>query len=55
MNYEQIETLSRIYNTFLMISTKGEDTMLMAECMKAFKQFILNEQQKLQEQSTQEG
>lgn len=54
MNYEQLETLSRIYNTFLMISTKGEDTMLMADCMKALKQFILTEQQKLQNQNNQE-
>ena len=55
MNYEQLETLSRIYNTLLLISTKGEDTMLMGECMTVFKRFILTEQQKLQQNKQEQG
>lgn len=43
MTYEKLETLSRIYNTLLLINTKGEDTIVMAECLNALKTFVLNE------------
>ena len=48
MNYEKLETLSRIYNTLLLINTKGEDTLVMADCLNAMKSFILNEQKELE-------
>ena len=48
MTYEKLETLSRIYNTLLLINTKGEDTMIMGDCLKALKSFILNEQKELE-------
>lgn len=32
--------LSRIYNTLLLVSTKGEDTVLMGDCLRVFKQVI---------------
>ena len=48
MSYEKLETLSRIYNTLLLINTKGEDTLVMADCLKAMKSFILNEQKELE-------
>jgi hypothetical protein len=41
MTYEKLETLSRIYNTLLLINTKGEDTLVMADCLKALRNFIL--------------
>lgn len=44
MTYEKLDVLSRIYNTLLLINTKGEDTMVMGDCLKAMKSFILNEQ-----------
>ncbi len=47
MTYEKLDTLSRIYNTLLTISTKGEDTMTMANCLSLFRSFILNEQQEI--------
>lgn len=47
MNYEKIETLSRIYNTLLLINTKGEDTIIMADCLNAMRSFILKEQSEL--------
>lgn len=44
MTYEKLDVLSRIYNTLLLINTKGEDTMVMGDCLRAMKSFILNEQ-----------
>jgi hypothetical protein len=37
---EQLEQLSRIYNTMLEIRTKGEDTLVMADCLRALEQVI---------------
>ena len=37
---EQVEQLSRIYNTLLEISTKGEDTLVMADCLRALEQVV---------------
>ena len=37
---EYIEQLIRIYNTLFEISTKGEDTLVMADCLRAFKDII---------------
>lgn len=48
MNMEELKTLSLIYNTLLEISTKGDDTVLMGECLKTFKNFILTKQQEIE-------
>lgn len=40
MNMENAQQLTRIYNTLLMVKTSGEDTILMGECLKAFKTFM---------------
>ena len=40
--YEQVNQLARIYNTLLNISTKGEDTLVMADCLRAF-EAVVNE------------
>lgn len=37
---EQLEQLSRIYNTMLEIRTKGEDTLIMSDCLRALEQTI---------------
>lgn len=50
MNYEKIETLSRLYNTLLLINTKGEDTVHMADCLKALYSFILKEKEYLKQE-----
>lgn len=34
------EYLQRIYNTLLLIHTKGEDTLTMADCLRALAQVI---------------
>ena len=36
----QLEQLVRIYNTLTTISTKGEDTLIMADCLRAFRKVI---------------
>ena len=48
MTYEKLETLSRIYNTLLLINTKGEDTLIMADCLNAMRNFVTNEQRELE-------
>lgn len=30
-----VQDLTKLYNTLLLISTRGEDTMIMAECLRA--------------------
>ena len=42
MTKQQLELLSRIYNTLCLIPTKGEDTILMASCLQALNE--LNQQ-----------
>ena len=37
---EQVEQLTRIYNTMLEVHTKGEDTLIMADCLRALEQTI---------------
>jgi len=32
---EQLEQLARIYNTLLNVGTRGEDTLIMADCLRA--------------------
>lgn len=34
----QFEQFSRIYNTLKTISTKGEDTLIMADCLRAIQE-----------------
>ena len=48
MTYEKLEALSRIYNTLLLINTKGEDTLVMADCLNAMRAFVQNEQKELE-------
>ena len=52
MTYDKLEQLFRIYNTLLLINTKGEDTMAMGDCLKAMKSFISNEKEVLDNQQT---
>ena len=37
---EQLEQLARIYNTLLNVSTRGEDTLIMADCIRALERVI---------------
>ena len=40
MNNNQLAQLTRIFNTMKLINTHGEDTILMAQCLTALKDFI---------------
>lgn len=44
---EQLEQLTRIYNTMLEITTKGEDTLVMADCLRALEQVVIGIKQNL--------
>lgn len=37
---EQLQQLTRIYNTLLEVQTKGENTLIMADSLRAFEQTI---------------
>lgn len=37
MTFEDLQLLGQVYNTLGLISTKNEDTIYMAECLKAIK------------------
>ena len=37
---EQLVQLSRIYNTLMTIETKGENTIVMGDCLRAFQQSV---------------
>lgn len=38
--------LKKLYNTMLLIETKGENTKIMAECIKFLEQLIIEESKK---------
>jgi hypothetical protein len=41
-----MDQLIKIYNTLTTISTKGEDTLTMADCLRALRQYIMENQEK---------
>jgi hypothetical protein len=47
---EHIEQLTRIYNTFLTIETRGENTLIMADCLRALERVILDISKKPEEE-----
>ena len=49
------ELLLRIYNTLLQIETKGESTMLMADCIRALQTVINGEVENEQGNKDQDG
>ena len=57
---EQLQLLTRIYNTLLTIETKGENTLIMADSLRALEQTIvqISQGQDIEdenEESSQEG
>ena len=40
--------LIKIYNTLTLVSTKGEDTLIMADCLRALQEWIIINQPKEQ-------
>ena len=39
---EQLQQLTRIYNTLLEVQTKGENTFIMADSLRAFEKCIMD-------------
>ncbi len=54
MTQEHLIGMIQIYNTFTTISTKGEDTLTMADCLRAFRSLIEDLQEELKKDSNQE-
>lgn len=50
MNYQYLEQLTRIYNSLLLVKTKGEDTIIMAECLTNFHDCLAQAQKEIQKQ-----
>lgn len=47
MNYEQIiAQLVRIYNTLMLVETKGESTLTFADCLRALQTLVTTLQKK---------
>lgn len=42
-----LEQLVKIYNTLLVVSTKGEDTIIMGQCLNAFQKILIDLQNNL--------
>jgi hypothetical protein len=45
MKQTNLEQLIKIYNTLLMVSTKGEDTVIMGQCLNAMRDLLNQIQQ----------
>lgn len=51
MKQEDLILLTQIYNTLTLVFTRGEDSILMGDCLKAFKEFLMRQQgQKFEEE-----
>lgn len=55
MDNFQLQQLIKIYNTMTTISTKGEDTLTMADCLRAFRSVIFEIQKQHDEPKEQQG
>lgn len=54
MKKENIDILMQIYSALGMVSTRGEDTLTMADCLRALREVILAENEGVEEASTAE-
>ena len=46
-----VNELRKLYNTLLLIETRGENTKIMAQCLQFTEQLIVNEQNKPAEET----
>jgi hypothetical protein len=44
INMQNFEQLVKIYNTLALVSTKGEDTIVMGQCLNALKEILIDMQ-----------
>lgn len=54
LDIKDIQRLGQTYNTLTLITTKGEDTIYMAECLKTLKSLYSVFQNEYNEQQTSE-
>lgn len=47
MNETLLEQLIKVYNTLLLVNTRGEDTVVMGQCLSSFKNVLLELQNNL--------
>ncbi len=47
MTQELLEQLVKTYNTLLLVSTKGEDTMIMGQCLTSMRNILMEIQQNI--------
>ena len=58
MNERDINFLNVLYNTLSLVTTKGEDTILMGECLKQLRDFtnrLVDLQEEKNNENNQEG
>lgn len=58
MNERDINFLKVLYNTLSLVTTKGEDTILMGECLKQLRDFtnrLVDLQEEKNSENNQEG
>ena len=58
MNERDINFLKVLYNTLSLVTTKGEDTILMGECLKQLRDFtsrLVDLQEEKNNENNQEG
>ena len=53
--FKMINELSKLYNTLMLIETKGENTKLMSNCIQYLEGLIAMEQQRMQAEATTEA
>lgn len=44
---KHLEILAKVYNTLLLVSTKGEDTIIMGQCLSTMHDTLMKIQQEL--------
>lgn len=54
MTINDLNYLSKIYNTLIMVKTSGEDTVIMGKCLESFQDFLINASKKEEEQKIQD-
>ncbi len=47
MTQELLEQLVKTYNTLLLVSTKGEDTIIMGQCLTSMRNILMEIQQNI--------
>lgn len=55
MNNQELNQLAQIYNTLMTISTKGQDTVVMGQCLYAMQELIQSIDKRLRDEATRQA